>query len=253
MTGYLRGAKTIGTTQADIVSEHPNEPHGGSLSQRLNALRAAVLGANDGIVSTAGVVLGVAGATTDHQAIMVAGVAALVAGAVSMALGEYVSVSSQRDSERALVEKERRELADMPDEEFAELVALYVSRGLTQSTATVVARELTDKDALRAHLDIELGIDPDEFVSPTVAAASSAVSFVVGGLLPVAAILLAPAASRVIITYLGVLVALGITGALGARMGGAPAGRAALRVMIGGAIGLLLTYGIGMLFGTSLG
>lgn len=235
------------------MSEHPNEPHGGSLSQRLNALRAAVLGANDGIVSTAGVVLGVAGATTDHQAIMVAGVAALVAGAVSMALGEYVSVSSQRDSERALVEKERRELADMPDEEFAELVALYVSRGLTQSTATVVARELTDKDALRAHLDIELGIDPDEFVSPTVAAASSAVSFVVGGLLPVAAILLAPAASRVIITYLGVLVALGITGALGARMGGAPAGRAALRVMIGGAIGLLLTYGIGMLFGTSLG
>lgn len=235
------------------MSEHPNEPHGGSLSQRLNALRAAVLGANDGIVSTAGVVLGVAGATTDHQAIMVAGVAALVAGAVSMALGEYVSVSSQRDSERALVEKERRELADMPDEEFAELVALYVSRGLTQSTATVVARELTDKDALRAHLDIELGIDPDEFVSPTVAAASSAVSFVVGGLLPVAAILLAPAASCVIITYLGVLVALGITGALGARMGGAPAGRAALRVMIGGAIGLLLTYGIGMLFGTSLG
>ena len=235
------------------MSEHPNEPHGGSLSQRLNALRAAVLGANDGIVSTAGVVLGVAGATTDHQAIMVAGVAALVAGAVSMALGEYVSVSSQRDSERALVDKERRELADMPDEEFAELVALYVNRGLSQSTATVVARELTDKDALRAHLDIELGIDPDEFVSPTVAAASSAVSFVVGGLLPVAAILLAPAASRVLITYLGVLVALGITGALGARMGGAPAGRAALRVMIGGAIGLLLTYGIGMLFGTSLG
>ena len=235
------------------MSEHPNEPHGGSLSQRLNALRAAVLGANDGIVSTAGVVLGVAGATTDHQAIMVAGVAALVAGAVSMALGEYVSVSSQRDSERALVDKERRELADMPDEEFAELVALYVNRGLSQSTATVVARELTDKDALRAHLDIELGIDPDEFVSPTVAAASSAVSFVVGGLLPVAAILLAPAASRVLITYLGVLVALGITGALGARMGGARAGRAALRVMIGGAIGLLLTYGIGMLFGTSLG
>lgn len=235
------------------MSEHPNEPHGGSLSQRLNALRAAVLGANDGIVSTAGVVLGVAGATTDHQAIMVAGVAALVAGAVSMALGEYVSVSSQRDSERALVEKERRELADMPDEEFAELVALYVNRGLSQSTATVVARELTDKDALRAHLDIELGIDPDEFVSPTVAAASSAVSFVVGGLLPVAAILLAPAASRVLITYLGVLVALGITGALGARMGGAPAGRASLRVMIGGAIGLLLTYGIGMAFGTTLG
>lgn len=235
------------------MSEHPNEPHGGSLSQRLNALRAAVLGANDGIVSTAGVVLGVAGATTDHQAIMVAGVAALVAGAVSMALGEYVSVSSQRDSERALVEKERRELADMPDEEFAELVALYVNRGLSQSTATVVARELTDKDALRAHLDIELGIDPDEFVSPTVAAASSALSFVVGGLLPVAAILLAPAASRVIITYLGVLVALGITGALGARMGGAPAGRASLRVMIGGAIGLLLTYGIGMAFGTTLG
>lgn len=227
------------------MSEHTDEPHRGSLSQRLNALRAAVLGANDGIVSTAGVVLGVAGATTDQQPILIAGVAALVAGAVSMALGEYVSVSSQRDSERALVEKERRELEQMPDEELEELIGLFEQRGLSRHTATTVAEELTKKDALRAHLDVELGIDPDEFVSPTVAGVSSAASFVVGGLLPVLAVVLTPASLRVIVTYVAVLVALGITGALGARMGGAPAGRAALRVMIGGAIGLLLTFWIG--------
>ncbi len=227
------------------MSEHTDEPHRGSLSQRLNALRAAVLGANDGIVSTAGVVLGVAGATTDQQPILIAGVAALVAGAVSMALGEYVSVSSQRDSERALVEKERRELEQMPDEELEELIGLFEQRGLSRHTATTVAEELTKKDALRAHLDVELGIDPDEFVSPTVAGVSSAASFVVGGLLPVLAVVLTPASLRVIVTYVAVLVALGITGALGARMGGAPAGRASLRVMIGGALGLLLTFWIG--------
>lgn len=235
------------------MSAHPDEAHGGPPRQRLNALRAAVLGANDGIVSTAGVVLGVAGATTAQGPVLVAGVAALVAGAVSMALGEYVSVSSQRDSERALVDKEREELARMPAQELEELITLYQARGLSRTTATTVARELTAKDALRAHLEIELGIDPDALVSPSVAAAWSAVSFVVGGLLPVLAIVLSPDALRVPITFIAVLIALGITGALGARMGGAPPVRAAARVISGGAAGLLLTFVIGRLFGMQLG
>ncbi|GAB94962.1 VIT1/CCC1 family predicted Fe2+/Mn2+ transporter [Kineosphaera limosa] len=235
------------------MTTHSNEAHGGALSQRLNALRAGVLGANDGILSTAGVVLGVAGATTDQTQVLLAGIAALVAGAVSMSLGEYVSVSSQRDSEKALVVKESRELATMPQEELAELVQLYEARGLSNETATVVANELTAKDALRAHLDIELGIDPDNYVSPTVAAFWSAAAFVAGGLLPVLAVVLTTAALRVPITYTAVLIALGLTGALGARLGGAPPGRAALRVVVGGAVGLLVTYGIGSLVGATLG
>ncbi|MDO5711608.1 MAG: VIT family protein [Micrococcales bacterium] len=224
-----------------------------SISHRLNALRAAVLGANDGIVSTAGLVIGVAGATTEQQPVMIAGVAGLVAGAVSMSLGEYVSVSSQRDSERALVAKERRELREQPEAELEELVGLYEAKGLSRETATSVATELTQKDALRAHLDVELGIDPDAFASPTVAAVSSAASFIVGGLLPVLAILLAPIGIRVPITFAIVLVALALTGALGAWSGGAAPLRAALRVTIGGAVGLALTYLIGSFFGTHLG
>lgn len=240
------------TTDTDGPT-HGIEPHAGSISGRLNALRAAVLGANDGIVSTAGLVVGVAGATAERQPVLLAGVAGLVAGAVSMALGEYVSVSSQRDSERALVEKERRELLEQPEAELEELIGLYEARGLSRETATTVAIELTEKDALRAHLDAELGIDPDAFASPTVAAVSSAASFVAGGLLPVAAMLLSPIAIRVPVTFVIVLVALAITGALGARMGGAPPLRAAMRVTLGGAVGLALTYGIGTLFGTQVG
>ena len=240
------------TTDTDGPT-HGIEPHAASISGRLNALRAAVLGANDGIVSTAGLVVGVAGATAERQPVLLAGVAGLVAGAVSMALGEYVSVSSQRDSERALVEKERRELLEQPEAELEELIGLYEARGLSRETATTVAIELTEKDALRAHLDAELGIDPDAFASPTVAAVSSAASFVAGGLLPVAAMLLSPIAIRVPVTFVIVLVALAITGALGARMGGAPPLRAAMRVTLGGAVGLALTYGIGTLFGTQVG
>ena len=240
-------------TDHHLEAAHGPEPHAGSISRRLNALRAAVLGANDGILSTAGLVVGVAGATTERQPVMLAGVAGLVAGAVSMALGEYVSVSSQRDSERALVAKEERELREQPEAELEELIGLYEAKGLSRDTATAVATELTEQDALRAHLDAELGIDPDEFASPSVAAVSSAASFVSGGLLPILAILLAPVAIRVPVTFVIVLVALAITGALGARMGGAPALRAALRVTIGGALGLALTYGIGSLFGTHVG
>ncbi len=145
---------------------HPDEPHGDSLSGLLNRLRAGVLGANDGIVSVAGIVMGFAGATSHRQTILFAGIAGLVAGALSMAAGEYVSVSSQRDTERALIRKERRELAEEPEEELAELAELYRRKGLSPDLAEQVAHELTGKDALRAHLDIELGIDPDELSSP---------------------------------------------------------------------------------------
>src|ERR687898_3085474 len=148
------------------MSQHSHEPHSDSVGNRLNALRAAVLGANDGIVSVAGLVMGVAGATTDRHTILVAGVAGLVAGALSMAAGEYVSVSTQRDTERALIRKERRELAEEPEEELAELADLYRRKGLSDELARQVASELTQKDPLRAHLDIELGIDPDELMSP---------------------------------------------------------------------------------------
>ncbi len=242
----------MGSAGRGIGSGHGPEPHSGAISQRLNALRAAVLGANDGIISTAGIVVGVAGATAERQPVLLAGVAGIVAGAVSMALGEYVSVSSQRDSERALVAKEKAELAEQPEEEFIELVELYEARGLSRRTATAVATELTEKDALRAHLDAELGLDPDEFASPTIAAASSAVSFLAGGLLPMLAILLAPAGLRVPVTFVIVLAALAITGSLGALWGGAPPFRAALRVTLGGAAGMALTYTLGTLFSTAL-
>ncbi|MDD7927054.1 VIT1/CCC1 transporter family protein [Actinomycetospora chibensis] len=231
---------------------HP-EPHGGELSQRLNALRAGVLGANDGIVSTAGIVVGVAGATVERAPIVLAGVAGLVAGAVSMALGEYVSVSSQRDSERAQLAKEKRELRETPDEELEELTEIYEAKGLSRATARQVAVELTEHDALSAHVDAELHLDPDELTSPWRAAGASAVAFTLGALLPLIAVIATPATWRVPVTVAVVLVALGLAGWAGARLGGATPRRAVLRVMIGGALGLAATYGIGYLVGGVVG
>ena len=240
--------------EADAVrAADPGEPHGGASAGKLNWLRAGVLGANDGIVSVAGIVVGVAGATTARGPVFTAGLAGLVAGAVSMALGEYVSVSSQRDSENALLAQERRELADAPGTEMAELAGLYRAKGLSEQTARLVAAELTAHDALAAHLDAELHIDPDDLARPVQAAAASAVSFTSGALLPLVAILLPPAAWRVPVTFVAVLIALGVAGAVSARIGGSPARRAVLRVVIGGAIGLAFTYGIGHLFGTAIG
>src|SRR3954454_17786504 len=171
---------------------HSGEPHAAGLGQRLNWLRAGVLGANDGIVSVAALVVGVASATDEIGPILTAGIAGLVGGAISMALGEYVSVSSQRDSERALIAKERRELRDMPEEELAELTQLYRDRGLTAATAMQVAAELTAHDALSAHLEVELGIDQNDLVNPWHAAISSAIAFTLGALLPLLAIVLPP-------------------------------------------------------------
>lgn len=232
-------------------NQHPNEPHAGGIAQRLNWLRAGILGANDGIVSVAAVVVGVAGATVDSAPILTAGVAALVGGAISMALGEYVSVSSQRDSERALIAKETRELTEMPEEELAELAGLYEAKGLRPETARQVAEELTAHDALRAHLSAELDIDPDDVVSPWHAAFASAIAFLTGGILPFLAILLPPPGLRVPVTFAAVLIALVITGVVGARIGGSSPLRATARIVIGGALALVVTFAIGSLLGTS--
>jgi len=231
---------------------HPGEAHTNGIGQRLNWLRAGVLGANDGIVSVASLVVGVAGATTDTPALLLAGIAGLVGGAISMALGEYVSVSSQRDSERALIAKETRELAEMPEEELEELTQLYRERGLSENTARQVAAELTAHDALGAHLEVELHIDPDDLVNPWHAAISSAVAFTLGALLPLLAILLPPPAWRVPVTFVAVLVALAITGSVSARLGGARRGRAVLRLVIGGALALIVTWAIGTILGTTI-
>src|SRR5258708_4780824 len=194
-----------------------------------------------------GIVTGVAGATATRGPILTAGVAGLVAGAISMALGEYVSVSSQRDTERAMLDKERRELADAPEQERAELAALYRAKGLSARTARTVAEELTRHDAFAAHVEVELGIDPSDLTNPRHAAIASAASFTIGALLPLVAILAPPAAWRVPVTFVAVLVALAVTGEVSARLGGTSRRAAVARVVIGGGLGMLVTYGVGRL------
>ena len=234
-------------------AQHSDEPHEGSVSSRLNWLRAAVLGANDGIVSTAGLVVGVAGATSDRHAILIAGVAGLCAGALSMGAGEYVSVSTQRDTEQALLAKERRELREEPEEELAELAFLYQQKGLSPDLAQRVAEELTEHDALAAHAEVELGIDPDDLTNPWHAAWASMLSFTVGALLPLLMILLVDAGIRVWVTIASVAVALGLTGWASARLGEADPRRAVLRNVGGGLLAMLVTYLIGQAVGTQVG
>lgn len=239
-------------TDAEIPppGPHPDEPHNEGFASRLNWLRAAVLGANDGIVSTAGIVVGVAGATTDRSSLLIAGVAGLVAGAMSMAAGEYVSVSTQRDSERALLAKERRELREEPEEELAELAGLYVERGLDDDLALEVAKQLTAKDALAAHAEVELGIDPDELTNPWHAAWASMLSFTVGALLPLVMIVAVVGSLQVPLTVVAVAAALSLTGFVSARLGEAPTGRAMLRNVGGGLFAMAVTYLIGTALGT---
>ncbi|QVI19721.1 VIT family protein [Nocardia tengchongensis] len=238
-------------TNGSVALAHPAEPHTTRSGTRLNWLRAGVLGANDGIVSVAGIVIGVAAATSNSTAILTAGVAGLAAGAVSMALGEYVSVSTQRDSERALLDTERRELAEQPEAELAELAAIYRAKGLSASTAQAVAEELTAADAFAAHAEAELGIDPDDLTNPVHAALSSALSFTLGALLPLLAIL-TPQAIRVPLTMGAVLAALALTGGVGAYLGQAPVARATVRVLAGGALAMMTTYAIGHLVGIAI-
>jgi VIT1/CCC1 family predicted Fe2+/Mn2+ transporter len=197
--------------------------------------------------------VGVAGATTSRGTIFTAGIAGLVAGAVSMALGEYVSVSSQRDSEKTQLDTERRELDESPEDELIELAALYAAKGLSAETAHQVAVELTEHDAFAAHLDAELNLDPHDIAKPTQAAAASGLSFTAGAVLPLLAILLPPASWRIPVTFVAVLAALAVAGAASAQIGGSSKRRAVLRVVIGGACGLALTYAVGRLFGTAIG
>lgn len=218
-------------------------------SSKLNSLRAGVLGANDGIVSVSSVIVGVAGATSEVKAILTAGVAALVAGALSMAVGEYVSVSSQRDSERALLAKEKFELENMPEQELEELTQIYQNKGMSRATAELVASELTSHDAFAAHVDAELNIDPTNLTNPTHAAFASGVSFILGAIIPVLAILIAPTKYKVIATFVSVIIALIITGTLSAYIGGANKWVATLRVVLGGILAMVITFSIGKLFG----
>ncbi len=216
-----------------------------------NWLRAAVLGANDGIVSVSSIIVGVAGATNSRNAIFTAGIAGLVAGALSMAVGEYVSVSSQSDIEQAYIVAEKKRLKSHPEEEFEELVDMYEAKGMTAKTARLVAKELTDHDVIKAHLEVEFGIDEGDLNSPTHAALASMLSFTVGGVIPLLAILSSSNhIRRIEVTFVAVLIALSATGYLSATVGGASRRKAMLRVVIGGLLAMVITYGIGRAFGT---
>lgn len=216
---------------------------------KLNWLRAAVLGANDGIVSVSAVVVGVAGASNSKCFILTAGVAALVAGALSMAVGEYVSVSTQKDTEKALLEKERIELETVPEEELEELTVIYERKGLSRETAAIVARELTEHDAFAAHVDAELGIDPNDLTNPAHAAYASGLSFLSGAIIPIIAILVSPTSMHVPLTFLSVIIALIITGTLSAHAGGSHKLTAIIRVVVGGVLAMAITFVVGKLFG----
>jgi len=234
-----------------VSTEQEFEPHRLNFAPRLNWLRAGVLGANDGIVSIAALLVGVAAATSDTGPILIAGTAGIIAGSLSMALGEFVSVSSQRDSEASLIKRERQELEDNPEAELLELAELYQQRGLSAATATAVARELTDHDAVAAHLEAELGINELELTNPWHAAISSALSFLAGSALPMIAILLGPEDVRIPLTFAASLLALGLTGAIGAYLGQSPILRPVMRVMGGGALALAISWGIGTALGVS--
>jgi len=240
----------IGT---DDNPQHFHDDMGDHVGTRLNWLRAAVLGANDGIVSTAGVVMGVAGATDDSGAIVIAGIAALTAGALSMGAGEYVSVSTQRDSEKSLLTLEAVELERMPETEERELAKMYEGKGLSSETAAQVARELTEHDALRAHADIEFGIDPDNLTNPWHAAWASMLAFTVGALLPLLIVAFVPDGYRVPVTVVSVVAALALTGFVSARIGYSPRLPAVLRNVSGGLLAMGVTYLIGMFAGVQLG
>ena len=225
------------------------------LSHRIGWLRAAVLGANDGITSTASLIVGVAAASASRNAVFTAGVAALVAGSGSMAAGEYSSVSSQRDSELADIAKERMELETMPERELRELTRIYMDKGLKEDLAHEVAVELSKGDVLAVHMAEELGITHDTVARPLQAAVYSALSFAAGALIPLIAVMAAGSSqtARVVVTFVVSLVALAALGATGARVGGAPFGRATVRMLLLGGLAMAVTAGVGKLLGTTVG
>lgn len=234
-----------------------SQPHEGKLqdkdlASRLNWLRAAVLGANDGIVSVAGIVLGVAGATTNRTNISIAGIAGLIAGALSMAAGEYVSVSTQRDSERAMLRKERYKLGELPREKLEKLTQSYQRKGLTRDLAEQIAHQLIEHDALGAHAEVELGMC-SERINPWHAAGASFIAFTIGALIPFLAILISGSSLRVPITFVAVIVALTITGVSSARLGQAADCRPAIiRNVLGGVVAMTVTYGVAHLVGCAI-
>ncbi|MEL6707262.1 MAG: VIT family protein [Pseudomonadota bacterium] len=230
-------------------SAHPDDPH---YVGRGGWLRAAVLGGNDGIISVASLIIGVAAANPDPSIILITGVAGLVAGAMSMAAGEYISVSAQRDSELADIKREAKALEQMPEEEFEELVAIYKERGLSHETACAVARELTAKDPLSAHLRDELGLIDDLAAKPLQAAVASGLTFSIAAALPVLASVSAPAPWIIPATVVVSVIALAILGASGARLGGAPVWAAVTRVVGWGILAMAATAFIGSLFGISV-
>jgi VIT1/CCC1 family predicted Fe2+/Mn2+ transporter len=222
-------------------------------SGRAGWLRAAVLGSDDAIVSTASLMIGVAAAAASKEAILIAGVAGLVAGAMSMAAGEYVSVSSQRDAEQADIEVEKRERAHAPEAELRELAMIYVKRGLDKDLAMKVAEQLSAHDRLTAHVRDELGIDPTALSRPMQAAWISALSFATFALVPIVALIVTPAPWRIPVIAAVSLASLAALGAFGAHLGGAPLGRAALRVTVGGALAMAVTAAIGRALGVTVG
>ncbi|SHN53182.1 VIT1/CCC1 transporter family protein [Erythrobacter sanguineus] len=231
------------------ASAHPDDPH---YIHRTGWLRAAVLGANDGIVSVSSLILGVAAATSDREPIIVAGVAGLVAGAMSMAAGEFISVSSQRDSENADIKREKQALAQTPEEELAELAGIYESRGLSPQTAATVARELTAHDPLKAHVRDELGLTDALSARPLQAAIASGTTFSSAAVVPLLAAWLAPATAIMPAVVVVSIVALAILGMLGARAGGAPLLPGTVRVVGWGIFAMAITAAVGSLFGVSV-
>ena len=220
-------------------------------THKLNWLRASVLGANDGIVSIAGLVLGVAGATSDSKIIFMTGIAGIVAGAISMAAGEYVSVSSSRDTEKAMLEKERYDLKNNPEEELEELTQIYISKGISEKTSRIVAKEVSKNNALAAHAHMELNIDPDNLTNPWHAAFASAAAFLAGAMIPLIAITIPPQSIKIPVAFISVIIALAITGTLSAHAGGASKSKATIRVVAGGALAMVVTYAIGKAFSVS--
>ncbi len=222
-------------------------------SDRIAWLRAAVLGSNDAIVSTAGLMLGVAAAQANRGSILIAGISGLVAGSMSMAVGEYISVSSQRDSEQADIEKETKELATQPESELEELTQIYMEKGLQRPLAAEVAKQLTAHDSLAAHLHDELGLKEGELAHPLQAAWVSAISFASFALLPIIFVLVSPEDLRVSFLLISSLVSLVALGGLGAYLGGAPILKAALRVALGGALAMAISAGVGRILGVAVG
>jgi vacuolar iron transporter family protein len=218
----------------------------------LNKLRASVLGANDGVVSVSALLMGVAGATNNRSNIFTAGMAALVAGALSMAVGEYVSVSSQSDAEKEFIRKEKRALKRDPSGQLQVLAAAYEVRGVSSKLAMQVAQDLTKHDALKAHLQMKFNLDEDEISSPLSAAIASLLAFTAGGSIPFLTIMLSPTKYRIIATGIAVVASLTLTGYFSAQATDAPKRQAIMRIVFGGIIAMLITYNIGRLFGTSV-